>query len=359
VFPGVVARPIGDFTSKANYHYQTLRANADLLKIIQLGITLFSADGEPVPPTEFQDNTNLARNRIPKNAMLNICPCTWTFNFKFSLEDDMYNEESIAVRKKSGTDFDKHATIGIEPEEFGSLLITSGLVLSDDVFWISFHSGYDFAYLTKIMHPKLLPTDEDQYRDLVKTFFPNIYDVKFMLRHAQNLVRRNAIGASGTSFINSLGTKSGLQDLADELGCARVGIAHNSGSDAWLTGSVFWQMKSKVFEGNISEELNGEMWGLTGVGPPASATVQAAVLAAQGQAAAANGMANAANSTISGGMNFHTSMTPTTHRDGGAPSTPTTNPAGLATQTPGPSQGFQGTLTPGGGGVFGNFQYGK
>jgi len=209
------------------------------------------------------------------------------------------------------------------------------------------------------MHPKLLPTDEDQYRDLVKTFFPNIYDVKFMLRHAQNLVRRNAICASGVSVINNLGTKSGLQDLADELSCSRVGIAHHSGSDAWLTGSVFWQMKSKVFEGNISEELNGEMWGLTGVGPPASATVQAAVLAAQGQQTAANGMATATNNAISGGMNFHTGMTPTTHREVGAPSTPTNNSAALATQTPGPSQGFQGTLTPGGGGVFGNFQYGK
>jgi CCR4-NOT transcription complex subunit 7/8 len=35
-FPGVVAKPLGNH---ADYHYQTLRCNVDLLKIIQLGIT--------------------------------------------------------------------------------------------------------------------------------------------------------------------------------------------------------------------------------------------------------------------------------------------------------------------------------
>jgi len=32
----VVARPIGQFQGNADYHYQTLRCNCDLLKIIQL-----------------------------------------------------------------------------------------------------------------------------------------------------------------------------------------------------------------------------------------------------------------------------------------------------------------------------------
>ncbi|KAK3078695.1 hypothetical protein LTS18_006862, partial [Coniosporium uncinatum] len=48
-FPGVVARPMGDFVSKASYHYQTLRCNVDLLKIISLGITLFNVAGETPP----------------------------------------------------------------------------------------------------------------------------------------------------------------------------------------------------------------------------------------------------------------------------------------------------------------------
>ena len=134
----------------------------------------------------------------------------------------MYNEESIQMLKKSGADFEKHASQGIDPQEFGSLLITSGMTLSEDVNWISFHSGYDFAYLVKMLSSKPLPEDEDSYRKLVEVFFPRLLDVKYLWRHANNLVRRGIIGASATNILNNLGTKSGLQDLADELGCQRI-----------------------------------------------------------------------------------------------------------------------------------------
>ncbi|KAH9872891.1 hypothetical protein J1614_005285 [Plenodomus biglobosus] len=318
-FPGVVARPIGDFNSKASYHYQTVRCNVDLLKIIQLGITLFSVQGE-IPPSHLDTSTldyqPKSLQRYSNNNII-VCPCTWTFNFQFSLDDDMYNEESIQMLKKSGADFEKHNTQGIDPQEFGSLLITSGMTLTEDVNWISFHSGYDFAYLVKMLSAQPLPEDEDSYRKLVKIFFPRLLDVKYLWRHANNMVRRGVIGSTATNILNNLGTKSGLQDLADELGCQRIGNSHTAGSDAWLTGTVFWDMRKKIFDGNVPDEMNGQMWGLTGVGPPASATAQAAVLAAQGA------------QTLTGfqGMN-----------------------AGLAS-TPGPSQG--GMMTPGQYGGYG------
>ena len=100
-------------------------------------------------------------------------------------------------------------------------------------------------------------------------------------------------------------------------------------------------MKSKFFDGNLPEEINGQMWGLTGVAPPAGAATQALVLSAQGHSVGAA-------ATASNGMGGYMG------RDG--PSTPLTNAAGLAS-TPGPSQPYQSALTPGG--VFGNFQYGK
>lgn len=350
-FPGVVVRPMGEFLSKASYHYQTVRCNVDLLKIIQLGITLFSADGE-TPPAQGDPAALQQRPAYPTN--FTMFPCTWTFNFQFSTEEDMCNDDSIAVLKKAGVDFEKHAEMGIDPVEFGSLLITSGLALSDDVNWISFHSGYDFAYLVKTMWCQQLPNDEEEYRKLVEIFFPRLLDVKYLLRHAQKLAIRNALNTQATQAINSLGTKSGLQDLAEEFGCQRIGTQHQAGSDAWLTGLVFWQMRSKIFDGQVPDEMNGQMWGLTGVGAPASAAAQAAVLAAQGHAGSAvNG------SALGAGMGFHTGGTPGTHREAG-PSTPTTNSAGLASTTPGPGQGHgMGAMTPGAGGVFGNFQYGK
>lgn len=61
-FPGVVARPIGNFKTSSDYHYQTMRCNVDLLKIIQVGITLANEQGE-----------------FPQECS------TWQFNFRFSL----------------------------------------------------------------------------------------------------------------------------------------------------------------------------------------------------------------------------------------------------------------------------------
>jgi len=53
---------LGNFRTSADYHYQTLRCNVDLLKMIQLGVTFADENGN-----------------IPKDA------CTWQFNFKFNL----------------------------------------------------------------------------------------------------------------------------------------------------------------------------------------------------------------------------------------------------------------------------------
>jgi hypothetical protein len=64
-FPGVVARPIGQFKTSNEYHYQTLRCNVDLLKMIQVGITLCDENG----------------NSPPGGG-------TWQFNFKFDLKYD-------------------------------------------------------------------------------------------------------------------------------------------------------------------------------------------------------------------------------------------------------------------------------
>jgi len=61
-FPGVVARPIGEFRTNSDYQYQLLRCNVDMLKIIQLGLTFFDENGD-----------------TPPNAS------TWQFNFKFNL----------------------------------------------------------------------------------------------------------------------------------------------------------------------------------------------------------------------------------------------------------------------------------
>jgi CCR4-NOT transcription complex subunit 7/8 len=72
----------------------------------------------------------------------------------------MYAQESIDLLTKAGLDFKKHETHGITREEFGELLITSGLVLNSKVRWISFHSCMDFGYLMKSLMLCPLPSNE-------------------------------------------------------------------------------------------------------------------------------------------------------------------------------------------------------
>ena len=339
---------MGAFTTKADYHYQTLRCNVDLLKVIQLGITLFSEDGEmpPIQPIDVpgQPASTYQNNLIP-------FPCTWQFNFQFSKEKDMYNQDSIDFLAAAGLDLDLHDQNGIDPAEFGAFMISSGLVLLDDVRWISFHSGYDFGYLVKIMLCKPLPEDETEYRKLLSIFFPAIYDIKYMVKHAQrNQIANNSpLSAAAANILTSLGQKSGLQDLADELNIKRVGTAHQAGSDSLLTGKIFWDVRKSIFNGTIDDEKYlGQVWGLNGVGSPASTT---------GTGVAPSGH---------GGIEGHTTPNlngATIYSSNGTPSTPNTTHTGLAStpnhQVQG-NGGVMGSLTPGGGtGVFGGFRFGK
>ena len=51
----------------------------------------------------------------------------------------MYSPDSIELLRKSGIDFQRHEEQGINPNDFAELMITSGLVLSPETTWISFH----------------------------------------------------------------------------------------------------------------------------------------------------------------------------------------------------------------------------
>ena len=344
---------MGAFTTKADYHYQTLRCNVDLLKVIQLGITLFNEEGEtpPAHPTDGSTISSYPNNPIP-------CPCTWQFNFQFSLGEDMYNQDSIDFLMTAGLDLEAHDKNGIDPHDFGALLMSSGLAMMEDVRWISFHSGYDFGYLVKLMLCKQLPEDETEYRKLLSIFFPAIFDIKYMVKAAQRTqtVNDTALTLSATNILNSLGQKSGLQDLADELGIKRIGVAHQAGSDSLLTGKVFWEVKKSIFNGIIEDDKYlGHVWGLNGVGsaPSAVSNTQG------GYNNSMNDQPNTPNlngATIYSGTMYN--YTPNLNQ----PSTPANSHAGPATITSPQNQnanngGGVGSLTPGGGaGVFGAFR---
>ena len=92
--------------------------------------------------------------------------------------DDMFAQDSIELLQSSGIDFEKFEHFGIDVQYFGELMMMSGLVLNEDIKWISFHSSYDFGYLLKTLTCTDLPMDESAFLDLLVTYFPCIYDVK-------------------------------------------------------------------------------------------------------------------------------------------------------------------------------------
>ncbi|XP_068143322.1 CCR4-NOT transcription complex subunit 7 isoform X3 [Drosophila tropicalis] len=220
-FPGVVARPVGEFRSTADYHYQLLRCNVDLLRIIQLGLTFMDDEGKTPPGYS-----------------------TWQFNFKFNLSEDMYAQDSIDLLQNSGIQFKKHEEDGIDPTEFAELLMSSGIVLVDNIKWLCFHSGYDFGYLLKLLTDQNLPADEADFFELLHIYFPNIFDIKYLMKSCKNL-------------------KGGLQEVADQLELRRVGPQHQAGSDALLTGMAFFKMREMFFEDNIDHaKYSGHLYGL-------------------------------------------------------------------------------------------------
>ncbi|CAA3013462.1 probable CCR4-associated factor 1 homolog 7 [Olea europaea var. sylvestris] len=223
-FPGIVIWPVGDFKTRAEQNFKTLKANVDLLKVIQLGLT-FS-----------DENGNLPTCGTDKY-------CIWQFNFReFNLEEDVYMHDSIELLINSGIDFKKNNEDGIHVYKFSQLLMSSGVVLNDEVHWVTFHSAYDFGYLLKLLTWKSLPDTQVEFYDLLKMYFPIVYDIKYLIMFCNNLY-------------------GGLNTIAERLGVKRVGTCHQAGSDSLLTCSTFFKLRETSLGGSI-EMYVGVLYGL-------------------------------------------------------------------------------------------------
>ncbi|XP_021717103.1 probable CCR4-associated factor 1 homolog 7 [Chenopodium quinoa] len=223
-FPGIVLRPVGTFKSSSDFHYRTLKDNVDMLKLIQLGLTFSDELGNL--PTCGTDKF-----------------CIWQFNFReFNLNEDVFANDSIELLCQSGIDFKKNNDKGIDAKRFGELLMSSGVVLNYNVHWVTFHSGYDFGYLLKLLTCRNLPDTQQEFFEMIKTYFPTVYDIKHLMK-----------------FCNSL--HGGLNKLAELLEVERVGVCHQAGSDSLLTSCTFRKLKDNFFSGSM-EKYAGILYGL-------------------------------------------------------------------------------------------------
>ena len=217
-FPGVIFPcPV----ATEDFYYAYTRVNVDKLKLIQLGITLTNDKGEFPPGT-----------------------CTWQFNLHFDVEKDQHSNESISMLYNSGIDFNLMKSKGIPHLLFAEYLTTSGLVLNERITWICFNGSSDFAYLLKYLINGPLPQEEKEFIELINLYFPNLYDIKYLVNDSETY-------------------KGGLNKLAKELDVERSGEIHQAGSDSQVTSEVFFRLvRNNVISQNELNEGKNVIYGI-------------------------------------------------------------------------------------------------
>jgi CCR4-NOT transcription complex subunit 7/8 len=363
-FPGVVCRPMGKFRGKSDYHYQLLRTNIDLCNLIQIGLAFFDENGNPppahVPQSELQDMTVTSRRLIQATGL----PLAFQFNFKFDLDTDMFNEKSIeTLQTHAGINFDMLKRDGVDPKQFAAMLIPSGLVCFEEVSWIAFHGGYDFGYITKNVLNMALPSDEADFSQLMRKYFPSIFDVKWLMKNAARTNQANQGNGSDPALgeiLHKFEAKQSLENLAEIFKIKRFGRPHSAGSDALLTGKVFFHIRDKFYGGVIPKDLMNKVWGLAV--PEGLFTPGAMGNGQEATGADGGAKATAGASTQDAASGAQASQA----ASNGGPSTPSNTTASLASGTPAQQQMHNtnggamggGPMTPGSGvGVFGAFNY--
>ena len=105
------------------------------------------------------------------------------------------------------------------------MLTTSGLVLNENVKWITFHGSYDFSYLIKALSNQQLPIEESSFNEYLNLYFCNYYDVRQLLKNITWL-------------------KGSLSRISNDLDIKRIGQSHQAGSDSLITSKVFFKLLS-------------------------------------------------------------------------------------------------------------------
>jgi len=136
-----VARPIGTFKTSSDYHYQTLRCNVDLLKIIQLGLTFRMSMATSANTSTWQFNFRVQHYV----ASLHLFVLVLSPNDAYCFIQPFHNAAMICTPQirlscltKSGINFKKHeimVSMWNTLESYSSL----GTRFVCDVKWISFH----------------------------------------------------------------------------------------------------------------------------------------------------------------------------------------------------------------------------
>lgn len=138
-------------------------------------------------------------------------------------------------------------------------------------------SGYDFGYLLKILTCQPVPPTEAEFFELLNIYFPNIFDIKYLMKFCDNMhgglnklaellevglarcmhgrTRRWRTPRRSSEPVRVCGGAwHVLQACARRVrACAlqvqRIGPQHQAGSDSLLTSFTFIKLANKFFHG--------------------------------------------------------------------------------------------------------------
>lgn len=214
--PGIVARPVGTFKTSADYHFQTLRSNSDLLNIIQLSLCAVKVTGA--------SNSNIGGGGSGCEISNSVI---WQFNFLYDVTKEMFNEEHLSMLAlTSQINFASHMSQGIPHFAFAELMMDSGLLLDSSINWLSYHSGYDLGFFISLLTNDLLPNDEVDFSWWCDKYFPSFYDLKHI---GTQLLSGNSGAKLGESM--SGGVSSGADGSSNSNNSNAGNNSNNNGGN--------------------------------------------------------------------------------------------------------------------------------
>lgn len=235
-FVGTLARPIGTFRSKEDYHYQTMRSNVDFLNPVQLGISLSDANGNK-----------------PENGI-----STWQFNIEFDIAKEMVSAESMELLRKAGVNFDHHKNNGVSIFEFAQLMMDSGLLMDQNVTWITYHAAYDLGFLVNIFMNDAMPNNLKDFEWWVHKYFPSVYDLNLIYKIIRDFKHPQQVQPSQYT----------LSTLADEIGIPRFPIFTTTAGQSLLMLLSFCQLNKlsmhKFPNGTDFSKYKNVIYGING-----------------------------------------------------------------------------------------------
>ncbi|GMH07051.1 hypothetical protein Nepgr_008891 [Nepenthes gracilis] len=213
------------FTSTVDSDYQALKGDVNNSKLYQLGLTFFDE-----------------RGNLPTDGIGNFM--VWQFNFRlFDSTEDVYNfgdlESGIKLLKQSGIDFKKNYEMGIDLTRFGELLMSSGVVLNDEIRWVTLHSRYDLGCLLKVLTGRYLPDSLEEFVKKADAFFPVVDDIRLLMMRC------------------GLNSYKELQLL---LEAGMIDTCHEVGSRCLLARRAFMKLKDRFFSGSLEQCVGAALY---------------------------------------------------------------------------------------------------